>query len=37
MSNKAIIVLAVVAIVGVACYFCSEALWNAVVAMHHGG
>jgi hypothetical protein len=36
MSNRTIVVLVVVALVGTACWFCSEALWNAVVAMHQG-
>ena len=35
MSNKAIIALTVIVIVGTACYFCSDALWKAMVAMHH--
>jgi len=37
MSKRSMIVLVAVALVGTACWFCSEALWNAFVAMHHGG
>jgi hypothetical protein len=37
MSNRTIVVLVVVALVGTACWFCSEGLWNAVVAMHQRG
>jgi hypothetical protein len=37
MSKKAMVIVAAVVIVGTACWFCSEALWNAIVAMHHRG
>jgi len=37
MSSRSIIVLAVIVIVGTACYFCGDALWKALVAMHHRG
>jgi hypothetical protein len=37
MSKFAVVVLIVVAVVGTACWFCSDALWNAIVAMHQGG
>ena len=36
MSKKSLVVLVVIVLVGTACWFCSEALWNAVVAMHGG-
>jgi hypothetical protein len=35
MSKGMVATLAAVVIVGAACYFCSDALWNAMVAMHH--
>jgi hypothetical protein len=37
MSKRSVVVLIVVALVGTACWFCSEALWDAVVAMHQRG
>jgi hypothetical protein len=37
MSKRSVVVLIVAAVVGTACWFCSEALWDAVVAMHHRG
>jgi len=37
MSKGTVAILAAIAIVGTACWFCSEALWNALVAMHHRG
>lgn len=37
MSKKAVAIMAAVVIVGTACWFCSEALWHAIVAMHHRG
>jgi hypothetical protein len=37
MSNRSIIIVAVIVIIGTACYFCSDALWEAMVAMHHRG
>ena len=35
MSNRSLVILAVVVIVGTACWFCSQALWHAILAMHH--
>jgi len=37
MSSRSIIILAVIVIVGTACYFCSESLWKALVSMNHRG
>jgi hypothetical protein len=30
-------IIAAVVLVGAACWFCSDALWSALVAMHHRG
>jgi hypothetical protein len=35
MSKGMVAILAAVVIVGAACWFCSDTLWNAIVAMHH--
>ena len=37
MSNRSIIIVAVIVIIGTACYLCSDALWEAMVAMHRRG
>lgn len=37
MSKGMVAIVAAVVLVGAACWFCSEALWNALVAMHHRG
>jgi hypothetical protein len=37
MSKGKVAILAAIAIVGTACWFCSEMLWDAIVAMHHRG
>jgi hypothetical protein len=37
MSKRTIVVLIVIAVVGTACWLCSEPLLNAIVAMHQRG
>ena len=37
MSKRSMVILLAVVIVGTACWFCSETLWTALVAMHHRG
>ena len=37
MSKGMVAIVAAVVLVGAACWFCSDALWNALVAMHHRG
>ena len=37
MSKGMVAIVAAVVLVGAACWFCSDALWNAIVALHHRG